>query len=63
MPRELMRLNRVPFVITLQKSQANILQNVTERGAKDLLKKTRSPKMYLVNKYVFLLPLWFGNRA
>ena len=32
MPRELMRLNRVPFVITLQKSQANMLQNVTEKG-------------------------------
>ena len=32
MPLELMRLNRVPFVITLQKSQANMLQNVTENG-------------------------------
>ena len=27
-----MRLNRVPFVITLQKSQANMLQNVTKKG-------------------------------
>ena len=47
-----MRLNRVPFVITLQKSQANILQNVTEKGYERSI-KTWSPKMYLVNKYVF----------
>ena len=32
MQRELMRLHKVPFVITLQKSQANMLQNVTEKG-------------------------------
>ena len=31
-PRELMRLNRVAFAITLQKSQSNMLQNVTEKG-------------------------------
>ena len=31
-PPELMRLNTVPFVITLQKSQGNMVQNVTENG-------------------------------
>ena len=42
MPRELIRLNRVPFVtfvITLQKSQANILQNVTEKGYERSIKE------------------------
>ena len=39
MPRELMRLNRVPFVITLHKSQANMLQNVTEKGYERSIKK------------------------
>ena len=52
MLRELMRLNRVPFVITLQKSQSNMLQNVTEKGHERSF-KTWSPKMYVVNKYVF----------
>ena len=39
MPRELMRLNRVPFVITLHKSQANMLQNVTEKGYERSIKE------------------------
>ena len=37
--RELMRLNRVPFVITLHKSQANMLQNVTEKGYERSIKE------------------------
>ena len=42
MPRELIRLNRVPFVtfvITLQKSQTNILQNFTEKGYQRSIKE------------------------
>ena len=39
MPLELMRLNRVPFVITVQKSQANMLQNVTEKGYERSIKE------------------------
>ena len=34
-----MRLDRVPFVITLQKSQANMLQNVTEKGYERSIKE------------------------
>ena len=39
MPRELMRLNRVPFVITLHKSQEDMLQNVTEKGYERSIKE------------------------
>ena len=39
MPLELMRLKRVPFVITLHKSQANMLQNVTEKGYERSIKE------------------------
>ena len=62
MPRELMRLNRVPFVITLHKSQEDMLQNVTEKGYERSIKEDIITKMYLVNKYVFPVASRLGNR-